>query len=186
MKQMVGLIVDGLSRCSPRCGNTLVVAIDGRAGSGKSTLAERAALALNCPVLSMEGLYAGWTGLAQGVSALVDNVLTPLSEHRVAEVPHFDWNLMTWVHSVPLTPPPLLIVEGVGAATINTTPFTSLVVWLELNEQIRRERALSRQLDGVAFTPHWDEWARQEDALFANDSVWRRADLVFDTSGAVL
>ena len=36
--------------------------------------------------------------------------------------------------------------------------------------------------DGEAFRPHWQRWARQEDALFAADRTRQRADLVVDTT----
>ncbi|MDP1706768.1 MAG: hypothetical protein Q8L36_03020, partial [bacterium] len=48
----------------PRCGNTHVLAIDGRAGSGKTTLANDLSLALSAksPVslIHMDEIYGGW------------------------------------------------------------------------------------------------------------------------------
>jgi hypothetical protein len=75
-------------------------------------------------------------------------------------------------------------VEGVGAGSFAPAAYASVVVWLELDEVTRRERALGRPADGAAFAPHWERWAAQEEALFADDDVAARADLVVGTSEA--
>ena len=46
---------------------------------------------------------------------------------------------------------------------------------------MRFARGIAR--DGEAYRPHWERWARQEDALFAADRTRDRADVVLDTSG---
>jgi hypothetical protein len=84
----------------------------------------------------------------------------------------------------PLTPPDVLIVEGVGAGAWRAAVFESVVVWLETPRSVRKKRALDR--DGETFAPYWDMWAAQEDALLAAERTPERADLMVDgVSGGV-
>lgn len=49
-------------------------------------------------------------------------------------------------------------------------------VWLDLPSEQRRSRALAR--DGDTFAPHWDRWAAQEDAHYAEHEPWTLVDEV--------
>ncbi len=160
----------------PKAGRTRVIAVDGRSGSGKSTLAAELARDLNAPVVSLEDLYGGWDGLEDGVDRLVADVLAPLSEGRRALVPHYDWITGTWKEPVPLDPPAELVVEGVGAGCARAARYISLLVWMELSEEDRKQRALER--DEGAYDPHWERWAAQETAMLARERTPERADAV--------
>jgi hypothetical protein len=52
---------------------------------------------------------------------------------------------------------------------------------MEAPEVVRKKRALDR--DGETFTPYWDMWARQEDAMLAREHTQDRADLIITTNG---
>ena len=56
----------------------------------------------------------------------------------------------------------------------------AVVVWLEADDAVRKERALSR--DGDVFAREWDRWAGHEEELFGADHVRDRADVVVDTT----
>ena len=168
-----------VSAAPPRAGDTRVVAIDGRSGAGKSTLAQALALALDGPIVALEDLYGGWDGLEDGVSLLLSEVLRPLGDGREASVPHYDWLTARWGEPWALAPPALLIVEGAGAGARALAPYTSVLAWLELPPARRRERALARRY-GELYAPHWERWARQEDAFVARERPQERADLVID------
>ncbi|HEX3788419.1 MAG TPA: uridine kinase [Pseudonocardiaceae bacterium] len=176
MIQTVRELAARLRATEPRAGRTRVLALDGRSGAGKSTLAARLQQELAAPLVSLEDLYGGWDGLARGVDLLVTEVLEPLAAGRTAQIPHYDWTTAEWLAPVPLPPPDLLVVEGVGAGARRAAAYTSLLVWLEADEASRRQRALAR--DGDTFAPHWASWAAQEDALLAADHPRDRADLV--------
>jgi uridine kinase len=152
---------------------TRVVAIDGRAGSGKTTLAAELAALLGAPVVDLERLYPGWDGLAAGAQLLVERVLEPWAAGEVAAIPRWDWERDAWGEPWRMAPPPLAIVEGVGAGVRAAAPYTSLLVWLELDAATRRARANAR--DGDLFRPHWERWAAQEDALLAAERTPERA-----------
>lgn len=150
-----------------------VTLIDGRSGSGKTTLAEQLAAADGAQVLHLEDLYPGWGGLAAGSRA----VATALERGRY--VP-YDWVAEEFRETgVVLDPGVPLIIEGCGAITRanleaserwagTSAPIRSL--WLELDEPLRRSRALAR--DGEVFSPHWDRWAAQEIAHFSRHEPW--------------
>jgi hypothetical protein len=164
---------------APRAGATRVAAIDGRSGAGKSTLAHALAGELEAPLVSLEDLYGGWDGLEQGVSLLLSAVLQPLAAGRAPEVPRYDWLAAAWGESWALSPPAHLVIVGAGAGARALAPYTSVLVWLELDPALRRERALARR-DGELYAPHWERWALQEDAFFERERPKERADLVVE------
>jgi len=159
-----------------RAGKTRVIAIDGRSGAGKSSLATLLAGELDAPVVALEDLYGGWDGLERGVDLLVSAVLEPLHARRAARVPRYDWVAREWDTPWVLEPPEILIVEGVGAGARRAAAYASMLIWLAAPAAVRKKRALDR--DGATFTPYWDMWAAQEEAMLAREHTPERADLV--------
>jgi uridine kinase len=102
--------------------------------------------------------------------------VTRVAAGRAARVPRYDWGAGEWAEPWPLDPPPVLIVEGVGAGARRAAAFESLIVWLEAPADARQQRALDR--DGQTFAPYWDRWAAQEDAMLARERTPDRADIV--------
>jgi uridine kinase len=162
----------------PHAADTRVIAIDGRSGSGKTALAGQLAIRIDAPIVQLEQIYPGWDGLQAGIDLLVEAVLVPLSAGQVAQVPRYDWLVHRFIEPWPLEPPPILIVEGVGAGARAAATFTSLLVWLELAADLREQRALAR--DGDVFRPYWSQWAAQEDVLLAREQTPARAGIVVD------
>jgi uridine kinase len=172
----VALIANAVRRAAPRAGGTRVLAIDGRSGSGKTSLAATLRDQLQAPVVSLEDLYGGWDGLEHGIDLLVAAVLEPLAAGQAARVPRYDWVAREWAEPVAVEPPPILIVEGVGAGARRAAAFESVLVWLEVPAPTRKKRALDR--DGATFAPYWDRWAAQEDAMLDRERTPDRADIV--------
>ena len=159
----------------------VLVGVDGRSGAGKTTLA--AALAAHrspyarVAVLHVESFYAGWDGL----EAVLDpagpyvTALRDLGAGRAAR-----WRAWDWHHARPgagqrLEPADVVVCEGVGATSAAARPHLTLSVWLELDERMRRERALAR--DGGAYAPHWERWAAQEERYLAAQDPAGAADV---------
>lgn len=173
-----------------------VLLIDGHSGSGKTSLAQCVATERGAQILSLEHLYPGWNGLAEGSEA----VARVLAAGRYRP---YDWHAgrfaVTSTHLVRGQP---LIIEGCGALTQSNleasrawasaqparggeldpidesdddTKVVPLVrsVWLELEAPERRRRALER--DGAEFAQHWEMWAEQERAFFARHRPWALA-----------
>lgn len=177
-------VLDLVNGRPPRLGRrTRLLCIDGPAGSGKSTLA--AAVASASPVathvLPLDLLLDGWSGLDDVVETLVDEVLRPMSRGRRATHRRYDWHEGRFVDRVEVPDCALLVVEGVGAGSRGTQPYRSASVWLDAPEDVRRDRALSREGDGDAFAPHWAAWAAREARLFAREGTRTTADLVLTT-----
>lgn len=170
----------------------LVVLVDGRSGSGKTTFAAalapllREAQGRTAELLRVEDLYPGWDGLAAGAAA-VPGVL------RTGRYRRYDWIAGAFAETLTLERGRPLVIEGCGALSAQSIAAARdwaaagsgdpasvgasagpgaaadagavLLVWIELPAGERRRRALAR--DGETFRPHWDRWARQEDALAA-------------------
>ncbi|WP_338538025.1 (d)CMP kinase [Janibacter terrae] len=160
----------------PSCGPVHVIGIDGRSGSGKTSLARRLARRWEAPVLSMDSLYPGWSGLAAATPLLVEHVLLPLSRGDEPLVPTWDWLAERPGPRLPLPVSDRLVVEGCGATVGPAAPFVGTRAWLEGPAGLRRERAIAR--DGAVFASHWEMWARQEEAVFTADRTRERAHVV--------
>lgn len=157
-------------------GRRPVVLIDGGAGSGKTTLAQDLAATWPGPVqvVGLDELYPGWHGLASAAAA-VPGLITGTG-----------FTAWDWAGDRPgpwraLDPRVALVVEGCGALTPSSRPLAGLAVWLELDEQTRKQRALAR--DGAVFAAHWDEWAAQEADHWRADRPWELADVVLGPPG---
>ncbi|BCJ45709.1 adenylate kinase [Actinoplanes ianthinogenes] len=153
-----------------------MLAVEGRSGSGKSSLAAAVAGRLAAPLIRMDDLYAGWDGLERGVEALRDWVLAPLAAGRPAIWRRWDWAAGEYAEEHRVPDAEWLVVEGVGAGALPA--YLSGVVWLTSPAAVRKRRALAR--DGETYAPHWDSWARHEDAFYAAEPIRERAGLIIE------
>ena len=148
------------------------ILIDGRSGSGKTEFA--LAIAEDWPeaqLVRLDDLYPGWDGLDQG-SAQVPLILTAFRYRS------WDWatdRSGKW-HELDRDRP--IIVEGVGALSRDSRALADYAIWVELESDARKRRALAR--DGEAYAPHWDRWAAQEKAFIARESPTELADVIID------
>ena len=162
------------------CGDSKVIAIDGPSGAGKTLFAARLGATLGAPVLHLEDVYPGWSGLAATPQLIVDGVLSRIAVGEIGSIPRWDWPGHRPADLIRVPPTPLLILEGVGSGALPCRPFLSLLIWLDAPTELRKERALSR--DGEVYAPYWDMWAAQERGLFAGDGIRAAADVVVDTA----
>lgn len=168
----------------PRCGSTRLVCVDGPSGAGKTVLAGRLATALgDPPVLHVDDLHPGWDGLAAAVPVLWAGVVAPLVAGRPARYRSYDWERQRYGTEHDLGTPPVLVVEGVGAGARPVAAHAVLLIWVQAPRAERRRRGIER--DGEAYRPHWERWARQEDAHFAAHATPARADLRLDGAPSV-
>lgn len=166
------------------CGPVRVVAVDGRSGAGKTTLATAVARSLaahgTVGLVHLDRVYPGWDGLAATPSILATRLLRPLAEGSPAAYPVWDWAEGRWDGTVPVGPTDFLVLEGCGSSVGPAGPYAAVRVFLDADQPVRRARGIAR--DGDVYAPHWERWAAQEDALFAEDGTRARADLVIDTT----
>lgn len=149
---------------------TFIVAIDGRSGAGKTTLAGKLEKELReegiaAAAIEVESFIGGWNGLIDGVEAVAAQILEPVRSRGRATARMWDWNRGAWAEEVrvpPSGPVDVLILTGCGAASAPCRPFVDLAVWVELDEERRRERVARREGDLGRW---WRMWAEQEDLL---------------------
>jgi anthranilate synthase component 1/para-aminobenzoate synthetase len=163
------------------------MAVDGRSGAGKTVLAADLAVTIArrdsvgpVTVLSMEGLYRGWHGLAAGVRLWAGDVLPRLRRGLTARYPAWDWRRGGPGAEAAVPGTGLVIAEGVGSAAAAARPRLDLVVWLEAPEHVRRRRA--EQREGGSIAEWWTLWASQEEELLADDPIPGEADAVVDAT----
>lgn len=155
-----GLSVDDLARELDTTGARTVL-IDGRSGSGKSTLAdELCALWRDSVVVRLDDIYPGWDGLACAVDHINTELLAPRAQGRPGRWRRWDWATSAPADWHTVDADQRLIVEGAGALTPDGRRLADLGIWVEADDQVRKQRALER--DGETYAPHWDRWAAQE------------------------
>lgn len=146
-----------------------VLLIDGPSGAGKSTLAS--ALGARVPdaeIVHTDDLAPGWDGLA-AASALVLAVIDG-RPYRV-----WDWNADAPGSLRQRDRARSLVVEGCGAITPATVRAASWSVWVDADDAVRKQRALTRE---DSYAAHWDQWAAQELQHWRRHAPWRLADVV--------
>ena len=185
---MTELDVAGLAalvRERPPVGAVRLVTVDGYSGAGKTRLTGRLARALGrVPTVHLDFFYPGWEGLAAVVPLAVEWVAEPLVSGRPARWRRYDWSadrFAEW-HETPWAP--VVVLEGCGAGAAALRPFTSTAVWVETPAAQREERLRAR-LDWTRYAPHRALWVAQEEALFAAERPWERADVVVDNRAEI-
>lgn len=169
-------LADRVRAAPARAGGTRVVAVDGPAGSGKTTFAAWLAEALgDAPVVHLDDLIPGWTGLDQAAARLVDRILAPLAAGEPARYRRYDWDRGEYAEWQDVPATPVLIVEGVASGSLAAAPYMTLLIWVEAPVALRMSRGLDR--DGDASRPRWQQWVKDEEALFKAERTRERADV---------
>lgn len=172
--------LDDLVRLADAGRDRAVVLIDGGAGSGKTTLGIQLRDSWRGPVhlVSLDDVYPGWSGLADGSRAVHTTILRGLRPgYR-----RWDWALGARAEWVPLDPDRALIIEGCGALTPHSSALATLRIWCHLDADTRRDRAIAR--DGDTLARHWDDWAAQEAEHWRRHRPWELADLRLAVGGS--
>ena len=164
----------------PTLGRARLVCVDGPAGSGKTTLAAALhALEPRSTVVHLDDLLDGWGGL-RGVARRLDPLLLPLARDEPGRYERYDWHAERFAAWVVVDPTPLLVVEGVGSGTLRHAGLCTVLVWVEVDDDLRLRRGMQR--DGEAARPHWERWMLEERAVFLDEGTRERADVVVSTS----
>lgn len=158
----------------PTLGTGRLICVDGPSGSGKTTLADGLAAGSGAPVVHMDELIEGWSGL-RTVDAQLDGLLRPMLAGRAGSYRRYDWLAGEYAETVTVPPGPLLVLEGVGSGSLVVADLVTVLVWIEADLDVRMARGIAR--DGEAFAPHWEAWAREEAEHFARHGTRERADL---------
>lgn len=157
-----------------------IVLLDGRSGSGKTTLARALAGVWAGPatLIRLDDIYPGWDGLEAASEHIREHVLEPLAAGGEPRWRRWDWTTDAPAEWHGLDPSRPLLIEGCGALSRSNRALASFALWVELDPQTRKRRALSR--DGDAYRPHWDRWAAQEQVFIEREHPAALADVVVD------
>jgi uridine kinase len=159
-------------------GGGRLVCLDGPAGSGKTTLAAALAALSPATVVRTDEMLEGWSGLPD-LGAAVYRLLEPLSRGFAGSWRRWDWHASAWAETRSVEPAGLIVLEGVGSWSPYVAPWVTTLVWVEAPHDVRRRRGIER--DGDDFAPYWDQWARDEETVFARDRTREHADVVIET-----
>lgn len=174
----VPALVARVRAAAPALGGVRLVCVDGPAGSGKTTLAAALATALTAPVVHMDDLYEGWTGLDRVWDRVEQQVLGPLGRGEPARYQRYDWAAGRFAEWVDLPVPEVLVLEGCGSAPRDVDGRTALRVFVTAPAELRLRRGLER--DGSDARPEWERWMVLEARVLARERTRARADVVVD------
>ena len=153
-----------------------LLAIDGGGGAGKSTLAARlSGLLGDCRIIHTDD-FVSWDNFFAWHDRFLDTVLHPLCRNASVTYPRFDWPSGQFANPVTIEPAPWIIIEGVGALHAKFRQFIAFAIFVEAENEIRRQRGLAR--DGAGSAQFWKEWFAGEKAYFAEHRPSRFADLI--------
>ncbi|MET0479879.1 MAG: ATP-binding protein [Mycetocola sp.] len=154
------------------------VLLDGPSGAGKSTLADALASAWPGAVslVRMDDIYPGWGGLSAASGHVHDSLLEPRRRGVEARWRRHDWETgrsAEW-HTVPGDHS--LILEGCGALSRRDASLATIRIWLDADDEVRKQRALARDQGG--FDAHWEDWQHQFGVFLAQEAPAEAADLI--------
>ena len=185
MNQQLQELKDFLPKLTAKCGESIVITIDGPAGSGKTTLAnELSALFDSCYTIHMDDLYEGWdstltSDLTRKLSTIYSGVQR---ENRIRFAP-FNWLESKLDSQVDVAAPKYLIVEGVGSGQSATRDFVSLALWIEVAPGLGLERVIKR--DGPSVAQFMPAFMAAQDLHFSKEATKKSADYRLSGQGTV-
>lgn len=174
------LVLELASARPATLGEGRLLCVDGPAGSGKTTLGTELARRTGAQLVHGDDLMAGWRGL-DAVGRQLTAMVAPLAAGRPGSYEHFDWRQDRYDRTVPVPPAPWLVVEGVGSGASALAPHVTVLVWVEVDDEVRLARGMKR--DGRAMEQRWLTFMGDERALFERERTRDRADVLVDGTG---
>lgn len=161
-----------------------LVLVDGGSGTGKTTAATWIAQVLDAPVVHTDDLAWHLDPIAWD-DVLIEHVITPWRAGRRVRYRPDAWvnRARDGAIEVPAAAP-WLVVEGVGAARASLAELAHVVVWVQADRAVARERGLARDVSlgrtRSEAQEFWDAWDAHELPFLEQERPWERADLIVD------
>lgn len=164
-------------------GGSRLVCLDGPSGSGKTTLADDLARSLRergceVAVVHLDDVYDGWQGLPGVGAVLHRRVVDPLARGQVGSYRRYDWHQGRFAETRAVPLADVVVLEGVGAGHPAYAPLVSMLVWVEVPDDVGLARAVAR--DGAGLAERLQDWRTSEAALHTAERTRERADVVVD------
>lgn len=186
-------ILERVKHNSPKS-ETAIIGIDGGGAAGKSTIASKfKELDQRIEIIHMDDFYkpVAERGLAhpEEVGAfwdwrrVIDQVLEPLKNHRIAKYQIYDWNKDALTDWVTVMPGHVVIVEGCYCLRKEMVDYYDLKIWMESPRDLRLSRGIDR--DGEQKRPYWDDiWMPEEDRYVDLQNPRSFVDYIIDGTGS--
>ena len=174
-----------LPKLVAKCGECIVITIDGPAGSGKTTLATELESVLDSVyTIHMDDLYEGWSStltpkLTRKLVGILENVK---SQGEIIYSP-FDWGTKKLKPEIRILAPRFLIIEGVGSGQIAARDLASLALWIEVPDQLGLARVIER--DGPAVVDYMPAFLVAQNIHFEKEGTKKSADYHLSGLGTV-
>ena len=119
-----------LPKLVAKCGECILITIDGPAGSGKTTLAKDLESELNSVhTIHMDDLYEGWSStLTSQLTLKLLRILESVKNKGKVIYSPFDWGTGKLKSEFRILAPKYLIIEGVGSGQLATRNLASLAL----------------------------------------------------------
>lgn len=166
----------------------VLVAIDGKSGAGKTNLAAFLATIYDCNLFHMDDFFLPpelkTAARLKEVGGNVDylrfknEVLLGIKKKQAFQYRIYDCHQQAFTQTIPVTPKPLNIIEGVYSLHPVLFPYYDLKVFLHIEAATQSERILKRS--GPELHRRFlQEWIPLENRYFAELKIADRCDLVF-------
>ncbi len=185
VNQNLHKILELIPKLEPKCGNSVVITVDGPAGSGKTTLAKEISAVLDLSyTVHMDDLYEGWEStLTPKLTGKLSEILMQVKiENRIRFAP-YSWLESRLAAEIQSPAPKYLILEGVGSGQSAIRSYVSLALWIEVLPGIGLERVIKR--DGPAVAAFMPDFILQADAHFEKEGTKKSADYRLSGQGTV-
>lgn len=162
-----------------------IILVDGRSAGGKTTFAAQLRTGISGAAVVHTDDVAWNYSMFDWADALVDHIILPARDGEP-----IDYRPPGWApngrHGAIELPAHLdtLIVEGVGAGRRQIARLADVLIWIQSDFPMARERGLVRDIAiGTNGSPDecrrfWDWWMAAELPFLERETPWSRADLI--------
>lgn len=185
MNQQLQELKDLLPKLVAKCGECIVITIDGPAGSGKTTLAKDLEPELDSVyTIHMDDLYEGWAStLTPKLTLKLLNILETVKNQGAVIYSPFDWGNEKIKPEIRILGPKYLIIEGVGSGQLAIRNSVSLALWIEVPDQMGLARVIER--DGPAVADYMPAFLVAQNIHFEKEDTKKSADYRLSGLGTV-